>query len=316
MYYKTEDLTNGILLRTLAPLAQATFQLSDLIQIANDEMQLKLVADIQTIREDFFLNYQDQPIVGNQSAYYIPERAIGNALQAVTYLDGMGNESAPLNRVPVDRKYMFSSSNSIPIAFFVQSDQIVLLPQPNIGKGTIRQYFFQRPGQLVPTTSCAKITSVSTVSPNTTFTVDTDLSASLMNGTKVDFLRTVNPFMLWAKDVPIISISSTTITVATSGVVDANANVLPTVGDYICPRMQTNIPQVPQEFHPVLAQMGACRILASLGDLNKLNAAKAELNEMRKEAVRLIKNRVQSAPEKVDTRGSLMGRIGSRYGLR
>ena len=317
MFYLTEDLTAAVTLRTLAPSSQTTFQTSDLIQICNDEMQLKLVSDIQSIREDFFLNYSDQAIVGNQNAYYVPNRAIGNSLKAVAYVDSQGNEFAPLNRVPVDRAYIYGNqSNSTPQAFTVRADQIILLPKPSAGGGTIRQYFSQRPNQLVATTSCAKITGVTTTGGNTSLTVNTDLTASLTVASTVDFLRAKSPFMLWAYDVPIISISSTTIIVSATLVSDANAAVLPTIGDYICPAGQANIPQVPQEFHPVLAQMGACRILAALGDLNKLQAANAELKEVRREAVKLIKNRVDSAPEKVDTRGSLMGRIGNRYGLR
>jgi hypothetical protein len=316
VFYYTEDLTSAITLRTLAPIAQTTFQTSDLIQIANDEMQLKLVSDIQTIREDFFLQSQDQALVASQQGYYIPSRAVGNALKAVTYVDPQGNESAPLNRVPVERSYMFSSGNSVPIAFYVASDQIMLLPKPNLGQGTIRLYFFQRPNQLVSTTSCAKITSISSAGGTSAFTVNTDLTGSLSIGSTLDFLRVTNPFMLWAKDVAITAINSTTISVATTGVIDVNSNVLPTVGDYICPAGKANIPQIPQEFHPVLAQMGAVRLLAALGDLNKLAAAKQELAEVRRESVKLIKNRVESAPEKVDTRGGLMGRVGTRYGLR
>jgi hypothetical protein len=316
LFYFTEDLTAAITLRTLAPSSQTTFQTTDLIQIANDEMQLKLVSDIQVIREDFFLNSNDQTLVGSQNAYYVPNRAIGNTLKAVTFVDSQGNEGAPLNRVAVDRAYLYGQGNSSPVAFYVRADQIVLLPKPTLSSGTIRQYFFQRPNQLVATTSCAKITSVTTVGGNTSLTVNTDLSGSLSTSSNVDFLRATSPFMLWASEVPIVAINSTTITVLAANVSDVNSTVLPTVGDYICPAKQANIPQVPQEFHPVLAQMGACRVLAALGDLNKLTAAKAELQELRHEAVKLIKNRVDSAPEKVDSRGSLMGRIGNRYGLR
>ncbi len=317
MFYLTEDLTAAITLRTLAPASQTTFLNSDLIQIANDEMQLKLVSDIQTIREDFFLASSDQSMVGAQSKYYMPSRAIGNALRSVCFVDSQGNESAPLNRVGVDRAYLYGNGNSQPAAFYVQSDQIVLLPKPTSTSGTIRQYFYQRPNQLVATSSCAKITLVTDFGNGTVaFDVDTDLTASLAVGDMVDFLRRVSPFMLSAYDVAITFISASEIQVATTGVVDVNASILPAVNDYICPAQQANIPQVPQEFHPVIAQMGACRILAALGDLNKLQAAKAELTEVRHEAMKLIKNRVDSAPEKVDTRGSLAGRIGNRYGLR
>lgn len=316
MIFFTEDILESIKVRTMAPISQSTFQDTGLIVIANEELQLKLVSDIQTIREDFFLTSELQPLVANINAYFIPNRAIGNALRAVTYVDTQGNESAPLNRVPVDRAYLYGTSNSVPIAYYIQADQVVLLPKPSTSQGSVKMYFSQRPNQLVATTSCAKITAIASVGGVTTFDVNTDLTGTLTTSNLIDILRAKSPFMLWSQDVAITAITSTQISVADADISDVNGLILPTVGDYICPQGQANIPQVPQEFHPVLAQMGACRILASLGDLNKLNAAKAELAEVRKEAIRLVKNRVESAPEKVDTRGSILGRIGSRYGLR
>jgi hypothetical protein len=316
MVFLTEDILNSIKVRTFAPISQTTFSDSDLITIVNEELQLKLVSDIQTIREDFFAAAQTQSLVQNIAGYYIPNRAIGNALRAVAYVDSQGNESAPLNRVPVDRKYMYGTSDSVPVAFSIAADQIVLHPKPSTTQGSIKQYFSQRPNQLIATASCAKITAIVSGGGTTTFTVNTDLTASLSVSSLIDILRAKSPFMLWSQDVAITAITSSSIAVNTTSVSDVNALVLPTVGDYICPQGQANIPQVPQEFHPVLAQMGACRVLSSLGILDKLNAAKGELKELRSEAIRLIKNRVESAPEKVDTRGGILGRIGSRYGLR
>lgn len=316
MFFLTEDLLNSTKVRTFAPISQTTFSDADLTLILNEELQTKLVSDIQGTREDFFLTSLPQNLVAGISAYYIPARAIGNALRAVTYVDQQGNESAPLNRVPVERAYLFANANSIPIAYTIQSDQIVLLPRPSLSAGQVRVYYAQRPNQLVATTSCAKITGVSSAAGVTTFTVNTDLTLSLPVGSAVDFLRTKSPFMLWAQDVVVTAITSTTIAVQSAGVQDANLVVLPGVGDYICPAGQANIPQIPQEFHPMLAQMAAVRVMESLGDMQKYQAAAQTLQVLRKEAMKLIKNRVESAPEKVDSRGSLLGRIGSRYGLR
>jgi hypothetical protein len=316
MYFLTEDLLNSMKIRSFAPIAQTTFSTPDLTLILNEELQLKLVSDIQLIREDFFLSSQTQSLVAGIGAYYIPSRAVGNALRAVTFVDTQGNESAPLNRVSVDRAHLFAGSNIQPIAFYMAADQVVLLPTPSLSQGSLRLYFSQRPNQLVVTTSCAKITAINTVSTTTTFTVDTDLTSSLIVGALIDVLRTKSPFMLWSQDVAITAITSNSIAVTASKVQDVNALTLPTVGDYICPAGQANIPQVPQEFHPMLAQMGAVRLLASLGDINKHQIAKADLQEARREAIKLIKNRVESAPQKVDTRGGLLGRMGARHGLR
>jgi hypothetical protein len=316
VYFLTEDLLSSIKLRTMAPISQTTFQDSDLILLLNEELQLKLVSDIQSIREDYFLTTQTQNITANISGYYFPERAIGNSLRAVSFVDAQGNESAPLNRITIDRAYLYSGQNSVPVTYYIQADQVVVLPKPSLTQGTLKLAFAQRPNQIVSTTSCAKITSVSSLAGTTTFTVNTDLTSSLSTSSYVDFLRIKSPFMLWAQDVAVTAITSSTIQVSTTSVSDANSVVLPGVGDYICPAKQANIPQIPQEFHPMLAQMVALRLMEALGDMNKYQAAERTLTILRKEAVKLIKNRVESSPEKVDTRGGLLGRIGSRYGLR
>lgn len=311
MFFFTEDLLNSIKLRTLAPISQTTFQDADLILLANEELQLKLVSDIQGIREDYFLNYSLSPLVSGITNYFVSNRAIGNALRVVTFVDQAGNESAPLNRVSVDRAYLFQGTNTTPTAYYLSNDQIVLLPTPSQSSGYLKQYFSQRPNQIVATSTCAKITAINTVTGTSTFTVDTDLTASLTTANKVDFLRVQSPFMLWSQEIQITAITATTIAVTSTSISDVNGLVLPTVGDYICPAKQANIPQVPQEFHPMLAQMVALRLMESLGDMNKYQAAERTLTILRKEAMKLIKNRVESSPEKVDTRGGILSRINT-----
>ena len=316
MFFFTEDLLNSAKLRTLAPISQTTFQDADLILLANEELQLKLVSDIQSIREDFFLTSALINLQAGVDRYVIPNRAIGNALKAVFYVDTQGNVSSPINRIDVDKSYLFAGTNSIPSAFYFEGDEIVLAPKPSTSAGQIKVSFMQRPNQLVLTATCAKITGISSASGTTTFTVDTDLTASLSVGVNVDFLKAQSPFMLWANEVPITAITSTTIAVTQTNVNDQAGNVRPTIGDYICPAKQCNIPQVPQEFHPMLAQMVALRLMESMGDMNKYQVGAATLAAARREAIKLIKNRVESSPDKVDSRGGILGRTGNRYGLR
>jgi hypothetical protein len=106
--------------------------------------------------------------------------------------------------------------------------------------------------------------------------------------------------------VAITAITSTTIEVLKASVVDVDGSVEPVANDYICPAGQSNIAMVPKEFHPVLAQMGAVRMLASLGDNAKWQSAKAELEQMRTEALKLVRQRADGTPELMSSVSPLM----------
>jgi len=306
MSYFVEDLLEKIKSRSFAPISQSTFQDQNLIDIANEELDLNLVANLVGEREDFFLTTEDAAIAANISHYAIPSRAIGNALKCLFYVDTTGNIQE-VTFIDPSRRGEYDLTGSQPRAFFIEGDEIVLVPTPSVAVGTIRFLFPAKPNQLILTTSCAKITAVSSNVTTASFTVNTDLSADLAVGDYVDFLSVTSPFKLWAYRLPITQITSSIIEVATAGVLDdAGSNVLPQVDDYICPSGFANIPQIPTAYHPVLAQMSVVTMLESLGDLNKLARAENTLAKLELNAKKLIRNRVEATPKKVSTRSSLV----------
>lgn len=301
-----EDRISGAKIRSMAPISQTTFQDSDLVTIANDELTLKLVADLMKVREDIFLSHKTTSIVADVDHYGIPARAVGNSLVAVFFVDSAGAET-PLDRIEPSRRHEFAGATGQPSKFYFAGDEVVICPKPIASSGSLLFQYYRKPNRLVATSSCAKITAISSVGGVTTLTVNTDLTASLVVGDSVDFVCKSSPFLLWAEEVSLQAISSTQMQVATSAISNAAGTVEPQVGDYICPAGYSNIPMIPEEFHPVLDQMMAVRLLAALGDINKWNAAKAELKEVRDEAGSMIKNRAQSSPIRVSSRNGLLG---------
>ncbi len=306
MSYFVEDLLEKIKRRSFAPISQGTYQDSGLIAIANEELDLNLVANLVEEREDFFLTTEDTEISANISHYSIPSRAIGNTLKTLFYVNQDGKMSE-MRLIDPSRRDEFPLTGPLPSAFYFEGDEIVLVPTPNVTEGALRFSFPAKPNQLIATSSCAKITSISTSPTTASFSVNTDLTASLSVGSYVDFLSVVSPFKLWAYRLPITQITSTQIDVDISGVLDdAGVNVEPQVDDYICPSGFSNIPQIPTAYHPVLAQMSVLTILEGLGDLNKLARAQATLEKLEKNAKSLIKNRVETTPKKASGRNSLV----------
>jgi hypothetical protein len=305
-----EDRIAGAKLRTLAPISQNTFQTSDLITIANDELLLKVVSDLMKVREDFFLTSRSSTLEAGVDHYSIPPRAIGSTLVALFYVDSSGTEH-PLDRIEPSRRHEFAGSTGTPSKFYFAGDEVVICPAPEVATGSLLFQYYRKPNRLISTTNCAAITDISSAGGTTTITIDTDLTDTgldfpLSVGSKVDIVSATGPFLLWAEQVSLTAISTTQIQVATSAISNEAGTVEPQIGDYVCPAGYSNIPMIPEEFHPVLDQMMGVRLVAALGDMNKLAAAKVELKEARAEAIAMVKNRVQSSPMRVSARNGLL----------
>lgn len=317
MFYFTEDLINSILKRSLVPISTKTFSTADLERFANEEMETFLINDIMTVRNDFFLRSKVITIQALLNHYQIPERAIGNSLKDVWFTD-LGGSQRKLTLIDFEEVTDQPSTATYPVGFFFQDGQMVLVPTPQSACGTLTVWFYSRPSTLTDTSNCAKITGVSSLSGTTTFTVDTDLTGSFAVGKTLDLLRATSPFYNSAQDVLITAITGTTIAFATTDVSNEAGTVLGATGDYICPPQKSNIPMIPQEFHPILSALVVKRILHSLGDLQKLQALTAELVDMRRNAFALISNRDErSNPAIVSKRGifSYLNWAGPRGGL-
>jgi hypothetical protein len=296
--FQTENLIESIKRRSMVPTSQQTFQDSDFIDLLNEELQVALVPDIMSAREGYFLKSARTPLVANQSDYGIPKRAIGNALRDVYYVDESGSRF-PLRELKISDLDSETVDDGTPNAFYIQGEKVVLSPTPAQATGSLELWHYRRPSDVVATTSCAQITAINSVGGATTFTVDTNLSASLPVGSLVDIISTSSPNLSHADDAAITIITASEITVATSAVVDANGSMLPQVGDYICPAGKANIPQIPVELHPILTQQVAARLVEALGDMNKFQIVNAKLQEMRAKCFNLISDRVEDRSPRI-----------------
>lgn len=302
--FLTEDLVESAKDRSFVPTSQTTFNDEHILRIANEE-QLRVMAKIIKKREDFFYSNATTPLIAGKDHYLIPKGAAGNALVALFVVENSGDKRL-LTRRDVSRIGEYSNAPGDSSSFYFQGDEIVLMRPPSDNTASLRFVYSRRPARLVLTPSCAKISSVSDDGTNVTFNVDTDLSASLNIGSKIDIIRSTSPFQLWAEEVVITAITASKIEVAMADVVDVAGNIEPGALDYICPSGYANIPMLPIEFHPILAERVACRMLRSLGDLAKWQAARTELKDMEDEALGLIKNRAEASPERPSRKNGLL----------
>src|SRR5690606_34620324 len=130
----------------------------------------------------------------NVANYRVPERSLGNNLKQVFYLDVSGNR-IEIPQLDVNDLPYHDVNSSQPAGYILYDEEVKILPTPTVTAGSLEMWYYRRPNQIVPTTSCAKITGVTSVGGLTTLTVDTDLSAALTASDLVDIISGKSPFM-------------------------------------------------------------------------------------------------------------------------
>lgn len=292
--FLTEDLVNSVKRRSLVPVSQTTFQDTDIIELANEELGITIVPDIQSVREDLFLAVDEITLTANVGDYRLPKRAIGNALKSILYSNADQNSYWELPRIHLNRT-QDAVLTGLPDSFFLKGDHVSLSPTPS-GSGYLQMWHYRRPSSLVPTTECAKITAITDLGSTIQLTVDTDLSSVLSTSLLADVYSAITPSIFKSTDITVNSVAAATIVVPEADV-SVGGVLQIAVGDYIALEQTCNVLLIPAEYHPVLAQAVSCRLLEALGDLNKLQTGMAKLADMRSQAMKLIMNRVETAVE-------------------
>lgn len=311
MSYFTEDLLTSAKYTEFFPISDSTFSDDVLIRYANEEMLSKLVPFIMSNRQDFFLQHSVTDLTQNLNHYAVPSRAIGNVLKDLFYVPDSSNTTIkyPIPKIEVHDVQRWASIGVAPSAFHMQSDEVILYPIPSASQGQLMFYYFRRPSQIVPTTSCAKITAVSSLSGTTTFTVDTDLTASLSVGSTVDLLSSHSPFIPWADDVAITAITSTTIAMTTTSVSNEVSTVLPAVGDYIAAAGTCNIPQVSIELQNTLSEMICYRVLKAQARTEQMQRCAQNITDNLKMMFKVMENRVESEVDTLFEQNSILNAV-------
>lgn len=285
--YTTADLIDSVKQRVMLPDA-STGSLSpdNLLSFATEELLSGIVPMILSVREKYYETYTDQLITPNIAAYAIPQRAIGGVLSAVQWV--YGTNIIPLNPLePTSITTVLTAPS--PRGFYFENGNVILYPTPSTSNYTLRLRYFQRPSRLTQIANCARVTSFDPIA----FTAEVSAVPSGWTvGTSVDFVPTSMPFTPYGLDYAISNVVGNVISFAS----------LPaklSVGDYIAPAEYTPIPELPNEFLPVLAQATACRALEAIGDEKGLMAASETLKTKAQNAVRLITPRDQLGSKKV-----------------
>ena len=215
--------------------------------------------------------------------YRIP----GSAIAATAYSIQIRNGQAlwPVSRQEVAEMTTTTFPSTGNWTYFIRGNTLVMLPAQF--SGVLRITYERRPSKLVPLTSCGLISAIN----GQVITVGSVPSGWVV-GDSID-LQAAQPQFDILGNCEITDITGTDITL------DGDLGDL-AVGDYLCLEDQTCVPQVPVEFHQLLAQRVVCKIYELQGYLDKMKAAQAKLKEMEDALTALITPRTQAAPKVIN----------------
>lgn len=313
-YYTSDELIKSVKARAFIPATQSTFKDEDFLRFGNEETNIGMVPEILKSHEDYFLWTEVIPFQTGITKYTIPYRAIGNKVRDVSYQDNNGN-LREMTRIGVGdlAAWQYGNNGSAEAyAFYVQNNQICLVPDTitvNANTGSLKITYYIRPNSLVLLKDVAVITAIDR---DTGIINLSNIPETYSQSKKYDLVKVKSPHRCTNIEVTPLSLNTTskTITLALADI----SNELE-VGDHVCLATETAIPQIPSDFHVVLAHRIAARCLEALGDMEGLQAANQKLAEMQVQMQPMMDDRVDDAPRRISIRHSIL-KGGFRRGWR
>ena len=120
-WFTSDDLLESVKRKISFPASQNTFQDTDILAFANEELAIAMVPAIMSFHEEYFVTFDVVPIIGGTSRYQIPERAIGMKLRGVFWCDniiGPYNPDSPGNLFDMTRVMLFIACSVFRISSF------------------------------------------------------------------------------------------------------------------------------------------------------------------------------------------------------
>jgi hypothetical protein len=313
----SNSLIESIKVRASVPISQNTFQDTDLLRFANEEINNNMLPLIMGAKEEYYVFQEDQAIVSGKNKYKIPYRAIGSKLRDIFYKASDTSRAIPLSRIQPEDKSFYSDPLDFLSTkyFYIEGGDIVLIGDVGGAVGGVLQMtYYLQPNELVKESRVPNIVAITenTLNNQATLTL-TSMPNNITIGSLIDLLETKPNHRTYKFDIPVISVDTTLKTLIIS-LDDLPDNLQ--LGDMVASAGETKIPQVPADLHVIVAQSVAARVLEALGDDNGLKAANDKLKKMMDNALILINDRVEGAAQKVFNAQSLMRLSTLRRGFK
>lgn len=265
---------------------------ASILAVADEELSSFLAPIVRGVSEAYWVKRYTVAITAGQPLYRIPARATSGTVFDVALLDSNGNDLARLNKIQAADAYGYVFQSGPPQAYFIEADQIRLLPTPGSGY-TLRVRYERRPSQLVSTSVCGLVTHV---------TSSTVLkSATRVTGCAFDLAQSLPNF-----DALYDSYAAT---VAGAGpyvytFTDTISQVV--CGDYICPTGTTCIVPVPDGLYSTFIDRVASECLDEAGDAAGADRIRAQTERKLDGVIETLTPRAETSAQSAFNRRSPM----------
>lgn len=297
---KTGDqILTGIKRRITIPQSQPLLLNDDILAVADDVVQSRLVPVLISMRQDFFVTTKDVTIVANQVEYDIPSRAVGRTLRDLKRkVDGTGKVDVTL--VGIEDEH-FSALTGIPNQFYFKGDKVCLSPKPSGGGDILEMWYELMPSKLTTTDKAGRIVSIGT----SDVTVS-QVPSTLQIGTVCDIVAGQAGHSCKLLDSAITNIAGNVI----------HFSSIPTnvaVGDYVTVAGYSPVMQLPDECYPYLETETCYRLLQSISDYEGAKFLQADIEVELKNLKMLLEPRIQGEATKIIPRMGLARGARSRW---
>src|SRR5688572_22687479 len=123
-------------------------------------MYTELLPRLMKVKEDYFVITRRIPLTASENRYRIPNRAAGQKLRDLFYIDSAGTRC----RIPhISREHLDEyavTPATEPEGYYLEGTHIVLVPELSGSSGSLEVSYFFRPGQLVRNLEVRQITSM------------------------------------------------------------------------------------------------------------------------------------------------------------
>jgi hypothetical protein len=291
-------LIEGIKRRASIPENQATFESADFLAFANEELLLGIVPAVMSLHEDYFLFEIVVPVEAGKTEYEIPSRAAGNKLRDLQYKPDP-RTFTEMTRVGIGERFLNNSNSGLVNQYYVKNNKVVI--SEGLVNGELCFVIYIKPSQLVLEERVGVITNITDLGNGKTKVFLSSLPENFNTSIAYDFYKSESPSSILKIDITPDSINTldNSITFMTVDIPDDLKK-----NDHVAEAGEASIAQIPNEFHPMLEQMVACRVLEAQGDTASLQNALLKLQQMNSAGANLIDNRIDDAPQKIIARHS------------
>lgn len=305
----TTEFLQAIKLNITQPTFQQLFDPDDVLFMAKQEQEARVVPIVRSLNEEFFVKVKYLPIAAYQDTASIPRRATGRAVRSLQYLPQGAQAPYVLPRISMqDTAGIVGVQSENPSAVYLLSDTIKLYPVPNQA-GTLVQYYEQAPSKPVQTTLTGTILSIGVDTVTLTKTPPINITV----GSTCDITQNYPGYQIVYEDLTVINITGNTIQFAgfTVGAPIEGVEVY----DSLSLARETSILQLFDEAADLLVQSTSVRILKAMQQTEMAKGIEEEFMKKLTALKQITSPRIEGSIPKVLQRNNLLrsGLISSNW---